>query len=277
MSGDHLTMTGSLLGTPVLHEPRAGPGGRHRRAQRPLLGGLRALRDAGGPEGLPGRGDHRASSSRSSPRSRRPSASSTPTCPTRWSGSSRRRWRRTPDAALPERARAGRRPPRPHPGGFGAHPSPGGDGHRTRGALSAREPDRPIRPHDAGRPPHPPRAAGSRADARRFRHRPQGRRASAASQACPSACGPQTTHVRRSPAAGLDTRGGPKVGQRRGPSHRPGTGGAAHGRCRRGRRLVLLPPQADHAHRRRGTDAAHVGPGVRPPRIRRLRSPFPRP
>ena len=46
---------GQPPGHALLHEPGAGPRREHRRAQRPLLRGLRALRDAGGQEGLPGR------------------------------------------------------------------------------------------------------------------------------------------------------------------------------------------------------------------------------
>ena len=87
-SADHLTQTGSLLGTPVLHEPRAGPRQRARRAQRPLRGGLHPLRDADRQEGLPRRLHHRphlqdhhgGAAAARGPRTR--------TSPTRWCASS---------------------------------------------------------------------------------------------------------------------------------------------------------------------------------------------
>ena len=53
-----LTGTREIFGTPVLHEPGAGPRGRHRRAQRPVQPGRHVLRDADRPQTLHRRDRH---------------------------------------------------------------------------------------------------------------------------------------------------------------------------------------------------------------------------
>ena len=69
-SAEHLTVTGQPARHAVLHEPGAGARPETRRAQRPVLARLRALRDGRRPQGVPRRLRSPSCCSRSSPRSR---------------------------------------------------------------------------------------------------------------------------------------------------------------------------------------------------------------
>ncbi len=165
-------------GDAVLHEPGAGPGRQGGRPQRPLLGRLHPLRDAGGPEGLPRRLDHRAPLQDhhrgAAVASRARAHGDGRDAPDHREGALE--GARDP---LPERPRAGRRPARGHAPGLRADPARDRRAHAApRHSARRRADDRLVyrrsdrRPRSA-RPRRRPGPPPPRPRSRRWGRRPR--------------------------------------------------------------------------------------------------------
>ena len=249
LSGEHLTMTGSLLGHAVLHEPRAGAGGQIDGRSDLFSVGCVLYEMVGGKKAF--RGDSITGLifkiiTEDPP----PIREVDPNIPDEYvrilqkalAKSADQRYQTGRELAddLLALTRAGSSPTVRQ---VETPTEPGG-------GVPPRPPDCPGSAHDAGRPAHAERSTGGPTHGHRPSHPSQEREAQA-----PDANSPASTV--RDPEPGF----GAQVRKRRRPARGPGRGGPADGRGRRGRGLVLLPAEARHSRGRCGDDGAHGGSG----------------